>query len=291
MLEKHLSTLQDSYRETHVKFSGINALQAFSNKVTKFTTYTNLKELKSFRISEFSDNHNEVFSSLEFNGDDTIFATACSKSIKLFNYNNVLASNEKIQKPIQQITSNSSISSISFNSYFSTNLASGEQNGLVKIWDTSNSSMFTSWKEHTKRVWSVNFSTSNPNLLSSSSDDGCVKVWCFNQSESVTTIKTRANICTVQFNPFIGDQIAFGSSDHNVYYYDLRYAARPLMILNGHKKAVACLQFLTKDEIISSSIDNTLKLWKISNSDTPCERTFSGLVLNCFFQFLMISFY
>ena len=53
---------------------------------------------------------------------------------------------------------------------------------------------------------------------------------------SVGTIKTKANVCCVQFPPDSGRYLAFGSADHRIYYYDLRNSRIPLCAVNGHSK-------------------------------------------------------
>lgn len=49
-----------------------------------------------------------------------------------------------------------------------------------------------------------------------------VKIWSTKQPQSVATIPSKANVCCVKFHPENGHNIAFGSADHHVHYYDLR---------------------------------------------------------------------
>lgn len=100
------------------------------------------------------------------------------------------------------------------------------------------------------------------------------------QGISIGTIKTKANVCSVQFPRDSGRFLAFGSADHQIYYYDLRNLKTPLCTLVGHNKTVSYIKFVDTVNLVSASTDNTLKLWDLSTCtsqviDTPL-RTFTG---------------
>jgi len=84
------------------------------------------------------------------------------------------------------------------------------------------------------------------------------------QGASVGTIKTKANVCCVQFPMDSGRHLAFGSADHRIYYYDLRNPRVPLFTLMGHNKTVSYVKFVDSTNLVSASTDNTLKLWDLS---------------------------
>lgn len=96
------------------------------------------------------------------------------------------------------------------------------------------------------------------------------------QGVSVGTIRTKANVCCVQFPLDSGRSIAFGSADHKIYYYDLRSAKVPLCTLIGHNKTVSYVKFVDATNLVSASTDNSLKLWDLSTCtsrviDTPLQ--------------------
>lgn len=78
------------------------------------------------------------------------------------------------------------------------------------------------------------------------------------------TIKTKANVCCVQFLTDSGRTLAFGSADHKIYYYDLRNSKMPLCTLIGHNKTVSYVKFIDSKTLVSASTDNTIKLWDLS---------------------------
>ena len=102
------------------------------------------------------------------------------------------------------------------------------------------------FQEHEKRCWSVDFNQVNTKLLASGSDDTKVKLWSTDIQHSVASLEAKANVCCVKFNPSSCYHLAFGSADHCVHYYDLRYTKQPLNVFKGHKKAVSYVKFLNK---------------------------------------------
>ena len=73
------------------------------------------------------------------------------------------------------------------------------------------------------RCWSVDFNLVDTKLIASGSDDARVKLWSTNMSHSVASLEAKANVCCVKFNPNSCYHLAFGSADHCVHYYDLRW--------------------------------------------------------------------
>ncbi|KAL0362685.1 UNVERIFIED_CONTAM: protein SPA1-RELATED 3 [Sesamum calycinum] len=150
----------------------------------------------------------------------------------------------------------------------------------LKVWDVTRSQIFKEMREHERRVWSIDFSVADPTMLASGSDDGSVKLWNINQGVSVGTIKTKANVCCVQFPTDSGRSLAFGSADHRIYYYDLRNSKMPLCTLVGHNRTVSYVKFIDSTTLVSASTDNTIKLWDLTMStsrvlDCPLQ-SFTG---------------
>ncbi|KAI7754633.1 hypothetical protein M8C21_023912 [Ambrosia artemisiifolia] len=141
------------------------------------------------------------------------------------------------------------------------------------VWDVTQGQAAMEMREHQRRAWSVDFSA-DPKLLASGGDDG--------SGASIGTIKTKANVCCVQFPCESSNFLAFGSADHRVYYHDLRNLSMPLYTLVGHKRTVSYIKFIDSKTLVSSSTDNTLKLWDLSDTasqvlDRPIQ-SFSGHV-------------
>jgi E3 ubiquitin-protein ligase RFWD2 len=120
----------------------------------------------------------------------------------------------------------------------------------------------------------VDWSNGDPRLLASGSDDSKVRLWSTNSDRSVAVLEAKANVCCVKFCPQNTYNIAFGSADHCVHYYDFRHPREPVGVLQGHKKAVSYVKFASKDELVSASTDSQLKLWSLE--DMTVVRSFKG---------------
>ena len=80
------------------------------------------------------------------------------------------------------------------------------------------------------RCWSVDFNLVDTKLIASGSDDARVKLWSTNMSHSVASLEAKANVCCVKFNPNSCYHLAFGSADHCVHYYDLRWERQSIIL-------------------------------------------------------------
>ncbi|GFP95145.1 protein suppressor of phya-105 1 [Phtheirospermum japonicum] len=228
-------------------------------------------------------NSNKVICSLCFDRDEDYIASAgVEKQIKVFEIGSFLDGDVDIQYPSLEMSNESKISCISWNSYIRSHLVSSDFDGLVQMWDVNSGQRFTRHKEHQNRVWSVDFSRVDPMKFASGGDDCSVRLWSANEKNSVGVIWNRATVCCVQFSAYSSNLLAFGSVDHNIYLYDLRHTRIPWCTLAGHGHTVSYVRFLDSETVVSASLDNTLKLWDLNKtnlqglSTNACDLTFSG---------------
>lgn len=251
---------KDQYNE-HGQSGWINP---FLDGLCKYLSFSKLKVKADLKQGDLLNSSNLVCS-VSFDRDGELFATAgVNKKIKVFECNSILNEDRDIHYPVVEMACRSKLSSICWNSYIKSQIASSNFEGVVQVWDVTRSQVLTEMREHERRVWSIDYSLADPTMLASGSDDGSVKLWSINQGVSVGTIKTKANVCCVQFTPDSGRYLAFGSADHRIYYYDLRNSKIPLCTLLGHNKTVSYVKFVDSTHLVSASTDNTLKLWDLS---------------------------
>ncbi|KAL0743576.1 hypothetical protein Bca4012_085089 [Brassica carinata] len=248
-------------------------IDPFLEGLCRYLSFSKLRVKADLKQGDLLNSSNLVCS-LAFDRDGEFFATAgVNKKIKIFECNSIVNNNRDIHYPVAELASRSKLSSVCWNSYIKSQIASSNFEGVVQIWDVARSQLVTEMKEHKKRVWSIDISSADPTLLASGSDDGTVKLWSINQGASIGTIKTKANVCCVQFPSDSGRSLAFGSADHKVYYYDLRNPKIPLSTMIGHSKTVSYVKFVDSSTLVSSSTDNTLKLWDLSMSASGVNET------------------
>lgn len=250
-------------------------LDEFRENLIKFSRFNSLALLTSIDYSNKIFCNPSIVSSIEFDKDNEFFAIAgVTKRIQVFDYNSILNDTIDIHYPCIEMVCKSKISCVSWNSYHKSTLASSDYEGTVTIWDASSGQRTKTYQEHEKRCWSVDFNEMDTRLIASGSDDARVKLYSLNTEHSIATLEAKANVCCVKFHPKSSLNLAFGSADHCVHYYDLRNMKEALMIFKGHKKAVSYVKFLNSDEIVSASTDSQLKMWNI-NAPT-CTRSFVG---------------
>eukprot|EP00850_Spirogloea_muscicola_P010076 SM000058S18506 [mRNA] locus=s58:255014:258826:- [translate_table: standard] len=248
----------------HASSSDKDWLGCFFDSLCKFARYSRFEVRATLRHGDLLNTANMVCS-LAFDRDEEFFATAgVCKRIKIFEADAVLGEAVDIHYLVVEMASRSKLSSVCWNSYIKSHMASSDYEGVVQLWDASTSQPVIEYEEHEKRAWSVDFSRADPTRLASGSDDGSVKLWSISQEASVATIRTKANVCCVQFPMESSHLLAFGSADYKVYCYDLRNAKVPLAVLSGHQKAVSYVKFVDAGTLVSASTDNTLKLWDLT---------------------------
>nr|XP_043623154.1 protein SPA1-RELATED 3-like isoform X2 [Erigeron canadensis] len=240
-------------------------ISPFLEGLSKYMSFSKLKVKADLKQGDILNSSNLVCS-LSFDREGEFFATAgVNKKIKVFEYDSILNENQDIHFPLVEILAGSKLSSLCWNPYIKSQIASSNFEGVVQLWDVTQNQVSVTMREHERRVWSVDFAA-DPKLLASGSDDASVKLWNINQGASVSTIRTRANVCCVQFLSDSSNYLAFGSADHKVYYYDLRNTSIPLCTFVGHEKTVSYIKFIDSTTLVSSSTDNTLKLWDLSGT-------------------------
>lgn len=215
---RHFSDLEECYSHCRSEADadadeaeGDGSLWRFSHLLDRLTRFTRVREIGSIQCMDFSTS-NSVVSSIEFDYPCELIAMAgCSRKIKLYDY--CPESMSFLRFPVREITSYSKFSSVCWNSYIRSYLASADYDGNVIIWDAGmNGSMVQKFEEHEKRVWTVDFSSTDPTQLASGGDDGKVKFWCTRQKNSLLSIDAKTAVCSVKFNPWADHMIAFSGA-------------------------------------------------------------------------------
>ncbi|KAF1866446.1 hypothetical protein Lal_00017829 [Lupinus albus] len=225
-------------------------INPFLEGLCKYSSFSKLKVKADLKQGDLLHSSNLVCA-LGFDRDGEFFATAgVNKKIKVFECDTIINEDCDIHYPVVEMGSKSKLSSICWNTYIKSQIASSNFEGVVQLWDVTRSQILSEMKEHERR------------------------------GVSIGAIKTKANICCVHFHPDSASYLTFGSADHRIYYYDLRSLRAPLCILVGHEKTVSYIKFVDSVNLVSASTDNTLKLWDLSKCtsrviDTPIQ-SFTG---------------
>lgn len=199
----------------------------------------------------------------DFDADDAFFATvSISRRVKV--YENVLQQQTLVHYPVWQATTRSKLSSVSWSSYVRPHLLTADYDGSIVLWDVSTgctaSAEASHFDEHTRRVWSLQFSTLDPLRFVSGSDDGTMRLWNVHQEESVGIMRTPVNVCSVQFSPTNANIVAAGCANHKIYLFDLRRMDAPSAVITGPQKAVSYVRFTSDgNSIVAASTDSVIR--------------------------------
>lgn len=266
---------EDDYKPT-------DHLGDFFDGLCKYARYTKFELRGTLKNGDLLNSSN-VICALGFDRDEEYIAAAgISKKIKIFEFNALLNDSIDVHYPVVEMTSKSKLSYVCWNTYIKNYLAATDYDGVVQLWDASTGQCFSQYADHEKRAWSVDFSSVDPTKFASGSDDCSVKLWSITERKCISTIRSFANVCSVQFSADSPHLLAFGSADYRTYCYDLRHTRNPWCTLSGHGKAVSYVKFVDSETIISTSTDNTLKLWDLNKtsssglSTNACSLTFRG---------------
>lgn len=144
-------------------------------------------------------------------------------------------------------------------------IASGSQDGKIKLWDTQNSACIITFTEHISKVSDLKFAPNKNNVLISCSYDGTVRAYDLIKYRNfrIMTTPTPCQINCIAVD-FSGEIICAGGMDpYNIYVFSLK-SGDLIDILQSHSAPVSCLAFSqTKDLLVSGSWDKTIKLWEL----------------------------
>jgi protein suppressor of PHYA-105 1 len=199
-----------------------NALESFGSDLAQCMRRTHLRVCADVSLGDVHS-FGEMICSTGWDRDGEYIATAgISKCLRIFDMNAAADLGTAVHCPVAEMKTTSKLSSSVWNPYIKHMIASADYDGAIQMWDVNRGEMTYQLSEHKKRVWSLDFSTLDPTRLVSGSDDGTVRVWSISQRRSPMVIHSKANVCSVQFNPANANVVAFGSADYKTYVYDLR---------------------------------------------------------------------
>lgn len=146
-------------------------------------------------------------------------------------------------------------------------IATGGDDGKVKVWNTNSGLCFVTFTEHTSSVTNVAFNSTGFVVVSASLD-GTVRAFDLHRYRNFRTFTSPR---PVQFSSLAvdgsGELVCAGAQDSFEIFLWSMQTGRLLEVLSGHEGPVSCLSFCpTRSVLASVSWDRTVRLWDMMDS-------------------------
>jgi WD40 repeat protein len=141
-------------------------------------------------------------------------------------------------------------------------LASGSEDGTVRLWEAATGRETLSLGDHTGWIFGVAFSPDG-RRLASASQDGTARVWDAGTGQSLLTVRGHTKAVTgVAFSPD-GGRLATASVDGTVRLWDAQ-AGQEVLALQKHTGGIRSLAFSPDGRrLAGASVDATARVWDL----------------------------
>lgn len=162
-------------------------------------------------------------------------------------------------------------------------MLSGGWDGRVKLWDLTRKHSLITFEHSidnnngvsrdTLMIFDVSFSGAHKSLFSSVGTDNFIRVWSLNEPTPVTLIKSKGSeILACDWVEKDENLLGIGSSNGNIYIYDLRYAEKEYAVLkSGVESAVRKIKFSPFEASVLASVgyDSVTRVWDYNDPEAP----------------------
>ncbi len=147
-------------------------------------------------------------------------------------------------------------------------LVSGDQAGVLTVWDMSTGKAQAAWQAHSDWVLGSAISPDGSELASASAD-GSVKLWNLQTRKRLFTLTgDSGKVLGVDFSQDSA-LLASAGEDKGVHLWDA-HTGRALAILPGHTGVVRAVRFTNRAFVLASgSDDGTVRLWRLESLRRP----------------------
>ena len=176
---------------------------------------------------------------------------------------------ENIQVPPLLINNDKPIFALAFSSD-GTKLASGSNDAMVRLWDTTSGTELAALRRHTGKGWTtaLAFSTDGK-MLASGSTDKTVQLWDTTTGELLTTLIGHINSITSLAFSRNGAMLASASADGTIRFWNTETGTVIPNHITGHTKGVKAVAFFKDSSTLATAAFNgKITFWDLESSAT-----------------------
>ncbi|TIC05658.1 WD40 repeat-like protein [Wallemia mellicola] len=142
--------------------------------------------------------------------------------------------------------------------------------GSIRLFDTQVKQYpIRVWHEHSREVFSLDWSTIDKLHFASASWDGTVKIWTPDNTNSLLTLKAHNGcVYNANFSPHQPATLATCGSDGQLLIWDLRTPQAPVKSIKASSTEILSLDWnkYTHNTLATSGVDKSIRSWDIRSS-------------------------
>ena len=153
-------------------------------------------------------------------------------------------------------------------------IASGSEQGMIRLWDAGTGKLLRNFPARTGAVWALAFSPDG-GTLATGDPDGKVVLWNVDNETSQRQLLDRGDqspIYCIAYS-YDGKWLAAGDKDGDLYLWDLQKPSRSPEHVRGHIGGVWGVDFGPNGELASGGEDGLIRIWDVRDLTRP------GLIL------------
>ena len=155
------------------------------------------------------------------------------------------------------------------------NIVTVSRDKTAKLWSAEDGALIRTFIGHDASVYAVDFSPGTGEYIATASRDSFAIVWNVSRGRELSRMKHNDFVYGVAFSPKQKSQLATACRDDVVRLWNANAPSNPTLELRGHTGAAINVAFSpTGDTLLSSSWDNTARLWELSTEKSV--RVFHG---------------
>ena len=209
--------------------------------------------------AKLSGNSGRIMS-LALSLDDSVLAIGTSDgALKTW----TLGRDSSFSNPITLKDIGAQINAIAFHPIDPNLLLSGDQEGIVRVWDLAQKKNTLILQDNADRI--VSLAVNNNGYVASGSYDAAIRIWNIESGKLTQTLKDHDFVVAdVAFSPD-GKLLASASYDESIKIWDWQ-KSKVLCTLNGHSGFVYSVAFTDAgDTLVSGGYDGTVRTWDLAS--------------------------